>query len=75
MVKNGWVKTEKCIQNFFLKSPQFFFFKKLCKNMTQIFFLWRAVLSRAVPWVKKPFFSKKCIFFAENDISLKNGKK
>ena len=30
------------------------------------------LLSHAVPWVKKPFFSKKCIFWAENDIFLKN---
>ena len=52
MAENVWVKMEKLVWNFLPESAGIFFSKT-------------TLLCRAVQWVKKPFFSKKCIFLPE----------
>ena len=57
---------------FLLYSAIFFRFKNWCKITSRKKSSLTSVLSRAVQWVKLPFFSKKCIFGAEKGIISKS---
>ena len=71
MAKNVGVKIKKLVSHFFLQSPPNFFFIERQANSPQTKSSKTTLLGGARQEVKKPFFSQKCSFRAENDIFSK----
>ena len=71
MAKNVGVNIEKLVWQFFLQTPPKIFFIKRHLIIPQTKSSKTTLLFCAVQWVKKPFFSKKCIFRPENDVFSK----
>ena len=71
MAENVWVKMEKLVRNFLPESAGNFFFIERQDISPQTKSSKTTLLCRAVQWVKKPFFSKKCFFWPENDVFSK----
>ena len=71
MAKNVWVKIEKLVWHFLPESAGIFFFMKRQEISPQTKNSKTTLLSRAAQWVKLPIFTKKCIFWPENDIFSK----
>ena len=71
MAKNVGVKIEKLVGDFLPESAGTFFFIERQEISPQTKSSKTALLGGARQGVKKPFFSKKCIFWPENDVFSK----